>query len=467
MMDTSDPNMFPSLDFSDSLMPAQSILVAASTSSLDWVTAGCGLRSVLLTDRKKQGWDFSIFSEFWSSEYWLPAGNTWQDVPVKYTDLIWPILLAFPILAVRLAFEYSISKALDWSRTTSKNSPLASILRSIITLPISNNIARRKKMLENLWRLVAYIGIVVYGLAVLADRSWLYDLRQCWMNYPKHPMDSILWWYYMLQTAFYYSLLYSCAFDVRRSDFVEMCIHHVVTIGLLSFSWATNFVRVGTLVLLLHDISDVVLEMAKYLRYSGKNVIVVNAGFVAFLVSWIATRVFYLPFVLMRSAIFEAPAFIQSDYSLFLSPLQKPFGPRVMIYLLFALLGLHFFWTVLIVKVVCRTMSSGQVEDVRSDDEGEDEICSAEQNNPSAPKKIVHKIERSCRARKGDPILRLAKIDDLDFLKCFSDDNSCLVENFRETSVCFYGCYCKPKGYVQRMKVLKTRRMLDELRRRG
>lgn len=51
-----------------------------------------------------------------------------------------------------------------------------------------------------------------------------------------------------------------------------------------NFSWATNFVRVGTLVLLLHDISDVVLEMAKYLRYSGKSVIVVNAGFVAFLV---------------------------------------------------------------------------------------------------------------------------------------------------------------------------------------
>ncbi|KAI1698125.1 TLC domain-containing protein [Ditylenchus destructor] len=449
-MDTSDPIIFPSLDFSDSLMPAQSILVAASTSSLDWITAGWGIRNILLTERKKQSWDFSIFSGFWSSEYWLPAGNTWQDIPVKYTDLVWPILLAFPILAMRLAFEYSISKALDWSQTTSKNSPLALVLRSIITLPITNNLARRKKMLENLWRLVAYIGIVVYGLVVLGDKSWLYDLRQCWMNYPKHPVDSILWWYYMLQTAFYYSLLYSCAFDVRRSDFVEMCIHHVVTIGLLSFSWATNFVRVGTLVLLLHDISDVVLEMVKYLRNSGRSVSVVNAGFVAFLISWIATRVFYLPFVLMRSAIFEAPTFIQ-----------------VMIYLLFALLGLHFFWTVLIVKVVCRTMSSGQAEDVRSDDEGEDEICSAEQNNISAPRKIVHKIERSCRARKGDPILRLAKIDDLDFLKCFSDDNSFLTEDVGETNVCFYGCYCKPKGYVQRMKVLKTRRMLDELRRRG
>ena len=36
----------------------------------------------------------------------------------------------------------------------------------------------------------------------------------------------------------------------------EMVVHHCVTISLIFFSWACNFVRVGTLVLVVHDIAD-------------------------------------------------------------------------------------------------------------------------------------------------------------------------------------------------------------------
>lgn len=36
----------------------------------------------------------------------------------------------------------------------------------------------------------------------------------------------------------------------------EMILHHCVTILLIYFSWACNFVRVGTLVLVVHDVAD-------------------------------------------------------------------------------------------------------------------------------------------------------------------------------------------------------------------
>ena len=35
-----------------------------------------------------------------------------------------------------------------------------------------------------------------------------------------------------------------------------MIVHHIVTIFLMYFSWVVNFVRVGTLVLLVHDAAD-------------------------------------------------------------------------------------------------------------------------------------------------------------------------------------------------------------------
>lgn len=44
-------------------------------------------------------------------------------------------------------------------------------------------------------------------------------------------------------------------------DFKEQVIHHLATLTLLAFSWCGNYIRVGTLVMLVHDASDVFLEV--------------------------------------------------------------------------------------------------------------------------------------------------------------------------------------------------------------
>lgn len=48
-----------------------------------------------------------------------------------------------------------------------------------------------------------------------------------------------------------------------------MFVHHVVTLCLLSFSWASNLVRIGTLVLVIHDFADVPLEVSTFIRFSN------------------------------------------------------------------------------------------------------------------------------------------------------------------------------------------------------
>ena len=80
-------------------------------------------------------------------------------------------------------------------------------------------------------------------------------------NYPHHKIDRDVWWYYMIELSFYWSLCISQFFDVKRKDFWEMFIHHVTTIALMAFSWTCNLTRVGTLVLVIHDCADIFLEV--------------------------------------------------------------------------------------------------------------------------------------------------------------------------------------------------------------
>lgn len=135
--------------------------------------------------------------------------------------------------------------------------------------------------------------------------------------------------------------------------------HHIVTSGLLIYSYAVNFTRVGVVVLLIHDISDIFLELAKLCNYSKRE----NQSmvwFAVFLISWIVLRVVIFPAFVIRSTLFEPVTLVAVNLGIEPRPHWEIFNG-----LLLVLFVLHIYWTYLIFMVLVNRMRSGKGRDIR------------------------------------------------------------------------------------------------------
>ncbi|RWR85010.1 LAG1 longevity assurance 3-like protein isoform X2 [Cinnamomum micranthum f. kanehirae] len=106
---------------------------------------------------------------------------------------------------------------------------------------------------------------------------------------------------YMYAAGFYtYSIFALIFWETRRSDFGVSMGHHVATLILIVLSYIFRFARAGSIVLALHDASDVFLETGKMSKYSGYEWFA-SFSFIIFVASWMILRLTYYPFWILRS----------------------------------------------------------------------------------------------------------------------------------------------------------------------
>ncbi|OBS79521.1 hypothetical protein A6R68_18126, partial [Neotoma lepida] len=226
------------------------------------------------------------------------------------------------------------------------------------------------------WRFTFYLCIFCYGIRFLWLMPWFWDTRQCWQNYPYQPLSRELYCYYIMELAFYWSLMFSQFIDVKRKDFLIMFVHHLATIGLITFSYINNMVRVGTLVMCLHDSSDFLLEAAKLANYA-KYQRLCDTLFVIFSAVFMVTRLGIYPLWILNTTLFESWEMIGPYPSWWL------FNGLLLI-----LQVLHVIWSYLIARIAFKALIRGKVSkddrsDVESSSEEEDETTHT--NNLSGP----------------------------------------------------------------------------------
>lgn len=85
---------------------------------------------------------------------------------------------------------------------------------------------------------------------------------------------------------------------VRRHDkkFFEYVLHHGMALFLILFSYCSNQIKIGSIVLLTHDFSDVFIVLARgYGDFSFKNKKAVNVIYLLAFVIWSYTRLYAFP----------------------------------------------------------------------------------------------------------------------------------------------------------------------------
>lgn len=187
-------------------------------------------------------------------------------------------------------------------------------------------------------------------------------------GWPSQPIPSSLRLFYMCQCGFYiYSIFALIAWETRRKDFAVMMSHHVVTSVLIGYAFLTGFFRIGTIILALHDASDVFLETAKLCKYTEKE-LAASLFFGLFALSWLLLRLIYFPFWIIKT----------SSYQSIISLRKLDRFPTTLYYIfntmLLTLLVFHMYWGKLIFLMIMRQLNNkGKVgEDVRSDSEDDD-----------------------------------------------------------------------------------------------
>lgn len=214
-----------------------------------------------------------------------------------------------------------------------------------------------RKFRECAWYTTYYVTGLTFATMVASREAYnFFDMPQIWINYPLHPFSFLFRLYYLFELAFYVQALVALFLETRTDDFVVLVAHHVATIILVLGSYMCRYQRIGLLILILHDISDVFLYGAKMVKYIELTTIT-NMCFGAFAVSFFLCRLYLFPVFAIRSAAFDSLSIGRHI------PLHA-----VTNVCLVALLIMHCYWWVLIMRIILKMWRGQGVQDIREDD---------------------------------------------------------------------------------------------------
>lgn len=284
---------------------------------------------------------------------------------IRFSDVSTGVVLAVVLLVFRITLQTKILPRIFGSRS-----------QKLVS-----------KLTEDLFYAFYYVAAFTYfQFVVLGNSTWSFNLLsngskvvQDLLHPFPPPLNEFERWYYIQASGFYLSAtVFLLAFDSRRSDFSQLIIHHIVTIGMIAMSYLYGYVRVGMVVLGLHDLGDIFLYSSKFLHHMGVKHIDV-ALFAIFAITFYFTRLVMYSRIVHAVTVETLQTLVQDPSFNQWAIFYDTYLPHYFffVFALLTLLILQCFWFTLILRLIGAELFFGKKisdqGDIRSEDGDEEE----------------------------------------------------------------------------------------------
>ncbi|CAK7203635.1 Sphingosine N-acyltransferase lag1 [Sporothrix eucalyptigena] len=272
---------------------------------------------------------------------------------------------------------------------------------------------------EQAWLVIVYTVFYPLGMYLYYHSPYFFNMKNLWTHWPGREMSGLLKAYILVQLAFWLQQIIVINIEERRKDHWQMLTHHFITVSLITASYRYRHTPVANVILILMDISDFFLPLAKCQKYLGYTTIC-DVTFGAFMLSWFVCRHIFFTMIcysvwaqtpnIMPEGCFRggvagsgsvavgadeisslAPTIsslapflsetTSNKLAFLIEPLVDSEGAVCYNYAVkWAFLAMLLFleliiivWFFMIVQVAIRVVTGGGADDTRSDDEGDEE----------------------------------------------------------------------------------------------
>lgn len=237
---------------------------------------------------------------------------------------------------------------------------------------------KQSRFMEQFYTAMYFAVFGPLGLYVMKNAEggslWYFQTTSMFEGFPHRVHDGIFKAYYLLQASYWaqQAIVLMLQLEKPRKDFLELVLHHIVTLALIGLSYRFHFAKMGIAVFITHDISDFFLATSKTLNYIDS--ILVGPYFGAFIFIWIYLR-HYINLHVLYATLTEFRTV--GPYELNWETQQyKCWISQIITFSLLAILqAVNLFWLFLILRIAKNFVFTSVGKDERSDDEAtEDEI---------------------------------------------------------------------------------------------
>jgi len=218
-----------------------------------------------------------------------------------------------------------------------------------------------EKCATQIYKTLNYITLSLVGYYLLKNESYFPkslgghgDVEEMWKSLPYQDQTKNIYYYYVIALSYHLHSFIDQFKYYGKPSFGDMMLHHIITIGLILFSFFNNYARIGTLVLLTHDVSDIFGALTKltlHTKYSKLTLF----NYFGILSTWIYFRLYVYPFKVINSALKQVP-YPHHEKNKFL------------ILLMASLVVLHIYWFITFIMIFVNYLKTKEL--VNAHDEG-------------------------------------------------------------------------------------------------